>query len=379
MLSIIANHNSKRRGTPLRTSMGLIALSLVCTFGEASATTQKNAKKSADTTPALSWALQSIAARSAWDGMKTRCGVNAPVVAVIDTGVDFSHPALQASAWTNLKELRGKPNVDDDRNGFVDDIHGFDFASNSGKIVDNHGHGTHIAGIITAKSTESGSSGVCPGVKIMSLRYYDPNASGSDNLKNTIRAIHYAVDSGVDIINYSGGGAEFSREEFNALKRAQSKGILVVAAAGNERSNADAQLYFPSAYALQNIVSVTAINQEGQLLSSSNWGTERVHMAAPGQSIVSTLPRGGFGAMTGTSQATAFVTGVAAMLLTENPKLKFSQLKTLLETSVERSAKLLGKTKTAGVVNAKNALANLKRQDLGRGSRGLSSSKGDSK
>jgi subtilisin family serine protease len=190
----------------------------------------------------------------------------------------------------------------------------------------------------------------------MSLRYYDPNGSGEDNLKNTVKSINFAVDHNVDMINYSGGGAEFSSAEFNALKRAERKGILVVAAAGNERSDADKNLYFPSAYNLSNIISVTAIDEKGIILPSSNWGVKKVHVAAPGQSILSTLPNGGYGFMSGTSQATAFVSGISAMLLSQDRGLSPARVRNLIEDSAEKYPQLVGKTKTGAKADAVAAL-----------------------
>jgi subtilisin family serine protease len=285
------------------------------------------------------------------------CAKAGIAVAVIDTGVDSSHPDLKDSLWINQKELNGKKGVDDDGNGYVDDINGWDFVTASGKIVDQHGHGTHVAGIISASGKgDDGYSGICPGARIMSLRYYSEKASGQENLKNTIRGIEYAINNGARIINYSGGGAEFSQPEFKALQAAERKGILVSAAAGNERSNADEKLYYPAAYPLTNILSVAAINQAGQMPAFSNWGTARVHVAAPGASILSTVPGGGYGFMSGTSQATAFVSGVGAMLLSVNPSLSFTKLKINIESSVRKLPQLIGKTRTGGLVNLVAAL-----------------------
>ncbi len=319
-----------------------------------------------------SWGLLQgfgVAAPGAWKLMKHSCSSTQAVVAVIDTGIDPAHPALKGSLWANAKEAAGRPGVDDDGNGFVDDVHGWDFAKNSGQLSDPHGHGTHISGIIAGQ--DASFQGVCPGSRIMSLRYYDPNASGSENLRNTVRSIHYAIDNGAQIINYSGGGLEFSADEFAAMKKAQDRGVLVVAAAGNERSNADLRPYYPASYPLDNIMSVTAIDDRGQVLPSSNWGLKKVHIAAPGNSIFSALPGNGYGFMTGTSQATAFVSGIAALLLTENPAATMVQLKTLIETSGKKHPQLLGKTKLAARADASSAMGLLTGRKVSEASRSL--------
>jgi len=303
-----------------------------------------------------SWGHQSkfgIDAVKAWSLVKNKCQDSGVVVAVIDTGIDPNHADLKNSLWNNSKEVGGKAGIDDDGNGFIDDVNGWDFVTHTGRLVDTHGHGSHIAGIIGAKAgSAAGYNGVCPGVQIMSLRYYNPNASGLENLKNTVRAIEYAVKNGADIINYSGGGAEFSSAEMMALKSAEEKGILVVAAAGNERSNADVNLYFPAAYDLGNMLSVTAINQSGQVLPSSNWGIRKVQIAAPGNSILSTLPGGSYGFMTGTSQATAFVSGIAALMLSTNRNLTVADLKTKITASSTKYSQLVGKTQFGATANA---------------------------
>lgn len=271
---------------------------------------------------AQSWGLSGkfgLAAPAAWKLMTQKCEDSQVVIAVIDTGIDTRHPSLLKSLWTNSAELKGRKGFDDDGNGFVDDIYGWDFVKKSGDLSDTHGHGTHISGIIAASESTEGDGfvGVCPGAKILSLRYYDPNARGDENLNNTVKAIEYAVAMKVDVINYSGGGNSYSSKEFGALKKAEAAGILVVAAAGNETNFSDEKPYYPASYSLSNIISVAALNESGFKLARSNFGMRTVHLAAPGQSVLSTLPGGSFGYLSGTSQATAFVSGLAAMILTE--------------------------------------------------------------
>ncbi len=237
------------------------------------------------------------------------------VVAVIDTGVDNKHERLKKSLWRNPGETgrdaqgRNKMNngVDDDDNGFIDDVQGWNFSSSSADLTDHHGHGTHVAGLIqqTAASAQ---------VKLMILKYYDPQTGGENNLRASVQAIDYAVRMKAQIINYSGGGAEPSVEEKAALQRAEKAGLLIVAAAGNEGRSIDRFPFFPASYGFTNILVVNAINDQNQVLASSNYGSRGVHLAALGDKVLSTLP-GGYGAMTGTSQATALVSGAAAAIL----------------------------------------------------------------
>jgi thermitase len=300
---------------------------------------------------AKNWGLQSANVQKAWTLTQ---GSKNVVVAVIDTGIDATHPDLKANLWKSPLNASGKPG-----NG---SIYGWDFVTKSSNPPDYHGHGTHIAGIIGAiVNSKNGISGVSPNVQIMAVRYYDETAPGKVNLANTIKALHYAINNGARIINYSGGGPEFSQEEYEAMREAEQKNILIVAAAGNDHHNTDteANYYYPAAYqlkGLKNIISVASIDEQNRLLSSSNWGANSVDVAAPGEGILSTIPNGRYGKMTGTSQATAFVSGIAALILAKQPSLKAEQVKKIIMDSVELETGLRGKVMANGKVDAYKAL-----------------------
>jgi subtilisin family serine protease len=205
----------------------------------------------------------------------------------------------------------------------------------------------------------------------MSVKNNTDTNPGSGKLKKTVRALNYAIDHGAQIINYSGGGPEPSEDEYLALKRAESKGILVVSAAGNEHQNTDMpeNKYYPAAYRLSNMISVAATDINNNLLSSSNWGKLRVDVAAPGENIFSTLPGGRYGYMSGTSQATAFVSGLAALLLSQDRTLTPTQIKEIVMSSVDRFPQLAGKLVTGGRVNAYAALVAAKNKAAFRSKR----------
>jgi subtilisin family serine protease len=240
------------------------------------------------------------------------------VVAVIDTGADIQHPALQNAFWTNSGESgqdslgrdKATNGIDDDGNGFIDDVHGWNFVTNSGDVSDQHGHGTHISGII---------HGAAPMAQMMVLKYYDSHLSNEKNVQNCLRAFQYALQMKARMINFSGGGTGYNPAEEKIMKQAEEKQILVVAAAGNDGVNTDQMKYYPADYPLNNILSVTALNFARRLPLYANFGAHSVHLAAPGDQIRSTLPGGEFGDMSGTSQATALVSGAAALLLSQNP------------------------------------------------------------
>ena len=302
------------------------------------------------------WGLSEKGANitSAW---KLNQGSRNVVVAVIDTGIDATHPDLIANLWkapgTNANAGSGS-------------VYGYDFVTKSYNPRDSHGHGTHIAGIIGAiANPKSGTAGVAQNVQIMAVRYYDESAPGKVNLANTIKALHYAIDNGAKIINYSGGGPEFSQEEYDAMKKAQDKGVLIVAAAGNESHNTDSEAYYyyPAAYqqkGLKNIITVASVDSAGKLLPSSNWGATSVDVAAPGEAIWSTTPGARYSKMTGTSQGTAFVSGIAALLLSKQPALTPVQLKSIIMSTVTKPRVgtnfLNGKVASGGRVNAYEAL-----------------------
>jgi thermitase len=263
---------------------------------------------------------------------------NQVIVAVIDTGIQHNHPFLKE----NIYVPSGKVSSSN---------FGIDFSTGSKTLTpnDSHGHGTHVSGIVKS---------IYPNVKILPLKYYNPNASGHANLKATIKALEYAVDANVDIINYSGGGPEPSSEELRILKKAEKKGILIIAAAGNERSNIDIRknAYYPASYGLSNIITVAAYNQKEDIIPSSNYGKTSVDIVAPGYRIRSSIPDNGAGYMTGTSQATAFVTGVAALIKSQYPKLNFGQIKNIVVSSAKKNKKFSEKIISSGKLDATNAL-----------------------
>jgi subtilisin family serine protease len=316
--------------------------------------------------PAISagWGLKMTDAQRAW---RISQGSRDIVVCVVDTGADTHHPDLINNLWVNKGEVgkdkfgrdKSSNGIDDDGDGYIDDVHGWNFAGNNNDVSDQHGHGTHIAGIIGAEGGNGiGISGVSPKVSLMILKYYDAKGSDMNNLINTVKAINFAVDHDCNIINYSGGGIAPSPEERAAIARANQKGILFVAAAGNERSNSDTHKYYPADYGLPNILSVTAIDRYKNVLPSSNYGEHTVDIAAPGNDIISTLPNGQYGYMTGTSQATAFATGVAALVMANNPSLrKADQIIKYLTKTGDDDERLAGKTRYRKRLNSYKALA----------------------
>lgn len=233
------------------------------------------------------------------------------IVAVIDTGVDIAHPDLRNNIWRNEAEFLGMPNQDDDGNGYVDDIFGYDFANDRPNGIDDHNHGTHCAGIIAAELNGFGAAGVAPKVKIMPIKFLSANGSGTT--ENAINAIRYAIDNGADVISNSWGGGGRSQFLDDVIQEAQNRGILVVAAAGNDSNDNDSSATYPANY--EGVISVAASNQSDELAYFSNYGESSVTIAAPGQNIYSTVMGAEYRFFSGTSMAAPQVSGALALSL----------------------------------------------------------------
>ena len=294
-----------------------------------------------------------IGAEKAWD---IQTGNQELVVAVIDTGVDYTHSDLKGNIWTNEAELNGKPKVDDDQNGFIDDIHGYDFANKDGDPMDDHGHGSHCSGTIGAKGNDnSGIVGVAWNVKIMGVKFLTREGSGT--LENAVEGIKYATKMGAKIMSNSWGGGGFSEILKTAIEDANAHGIIFTAAAGNDSNNNDTTPSYPSSYQIPNVISVAAVDNKGLLASFSNFGRNVVHVAAPGVNVFSSIP-GGYDSWSGTSMATPHVTGVVALLLSQEPTLTPEDVKTRLIRTSKPVSYLKSKVKSRGLVDAFLALTN---------------------
>lgn len=243
------------------------------------------------------------------------------IVAVIDTGIDTNHALLKPHLWINPGESgydsfgmpKASNGIDDDKNGYVDDIHGWNFTQNNNQLEDSIGHGTHISGIITGNSLPRAPVQDLTNIKIMTLKYFQNGMTDEEAILFTIAAIDYAIKMGAKIINYSSSGAVKNVKEEEAIRRASQNGILFITAAGNSATNIDDNKYYPAKYDAKNIISVSSVDEKLQRVPSSNFSMTSI--PAPGKSITSTLPNNAFGKMTGTSQATAFVTAKAASLI----------------------------------------------------------------
>ncbi|WP_017294026.1 S8 family serine peptidase [Geminocystis herdmanii] len=297
-----------------------------------------------------------IDAPEAWD---ITTGSSNVIVGVIDTGIDYTHPDLINNMWTNPGEI---PNdgIDNDGNGYIDDVYGYDFAYNDSDPMDvprgdNPGHGTHVAGTIGGRGNNGvGVAGVNWNVQLMALKFLDDYGNGSTF--NAILAINYATMMGVNLTNNSWGGGGYSQGLYDAISAAGNAGQLFVASAGNDGNNNDAFASYPATYNLDNIISVAATDHNDQLASFSNYGATTVDLAAPGVNIYSTFPNNTYGSISGTSMASPHVAGVAALLLANNPDLTDEEVKAAILSGVDLKANLAGTNLTGGRLNAYNAL-----------------------
>ncbi len=294
-----------------------------------------------------------VNAVKAWDITK---GSESVVVAIIDTGVNINHPDLKDNIYVNQAEANGVAGVDDDNNGFVDDVSGWDFVKNKANGVDENGHGTHCAGTIAGVGdNSSGVVGVSWRSKILPVRFLD--ADGSGTLESAVSAINYATKMGAQIQSNSWGGGGYSETLKEAIVKANDAGILFIAAAGNESNNNDANATYPATYDVPNILSVAAMDNKGTLASFSNYGKKTVHVAAPGVKVWSTFLNT-YKCLSGTSMATPHVSGVAALLLAHEPSLTAIEAKSRLISTAKPYSQLLRKVASGGYVDAYAALTN---------------------
>ena len=303
-----------------------------------------------------------ISAPEAW-GVRT--DASSVLVAVIDTGIDINHADLTGNIWINEAELNGEPGVDDDGNGYIDDIYGWDFANNDNTVFDSQAtdrHGTHCAGTIGAEGNNGiGVAGVAWNAQIMSCKFIH-GQSGST--WNAIKAIDYASMMGAKIASNSWGGGGYSEALEDAIIRS---GMLFIASAGNDATDNDMVPHYPSSYDLPNVISVAASDWNDNLAGFSCYGPESVDLAAPGYWIISVYASAGYIWMGGTSMATPHVTGAAALVSAEYPDIPLYPgadgwsegqltIKDILLLSVDRNPAFAGRMTSGGRLNVANAI-----------------------
>lgn len=294
---------------------------------------------------------EDINAANAWSITKGSKDIK---VAVIDTGIDYGHPDLKNQMDVNSLELNGKVGVDDDGNGYVDDVYGYDFSNKDGDPMDGHSHGTHCAGVIGASHDGKGIAGVMGQVKLIGVKFLSDKGSGETI--DAISSIEYAIKRGVNVMSNSWGGGEYSESLKEAISHANDAGIVFVAAAGNESNNNDSRPTYPASYDVPNVITVGSYAGTGAASSFSNYGVKSVHVFAPGSSILSTVPNGRYSNMSGTSMACPHVAGVVGLVLSQKPTLSPSEVRDILVGSSKQTTKLQSKSQSAGRVDAFEAL-----------------------
>jgi subtilisin family serine protease len=292
-----------------------------------------------------------VNAERAWSITK---GSKKVVIAVIDTGIDYNHPDLKDNMWVNSKEIPGN-NKDDDGNGYVDDIYGWNANAKNGNPMDGNSHGTHCAGTIGAKHGNGvGVAGVMDDVSLMAVKFLSDEGSGS--LADAVIAIDYATKMNVDIMSNSWGGGGFSQTLEDAIKAAKAKGILFVAAAGNDGTNNDSAPHYPSNYQVDNVVSVAAHTVGDNMASFTCFGKRTVHVAAPGHNILSTTPNNNYKVYSGTSMATPHVSGVLGLYIAQNGRQDVKAVREKLMATTVPGGAYRKTTISGGRVDAYNFL-----------------------
>lgn len=295
-----------------------------------------------------------ISATQAW---VTTTGSEEIVVAVLDSGVDYTHPDLKHNIWNRPD---GIAEYEDRELGVINDLHGYNAMQNSGDPMDENGHGTHCAGIIGAEGENNiGIAGINWNVKIMPLKFMD--AGGVGTTQAAVEAINYVIQrkrAGVNVrvISASWGSRQKSRALEDIIRQASQEGILFVAASGNSHSNNDRSPQYPASYNLPNVLSVAALNRQDELANFSNFGPKSVHIAAPGAEILSTWLHDEYEVHSGTSMATPMVAGVAALVLSKYPEMSVEELRSRLLNSVDKIPSLQGKVVSEGRIDAAKAV-----------------------
>jgi subtilisin family serine protease len=281
------------------------------------------------------WALRgdaAMGAASAW----ARATAGAVTVAVVDTGVDMSHPDLAPNLWTNPGEVPGN-GIDDDADGYVDDVHGVDLLNDDGDPRDDNGHGTHVAGIVAARGDNGiGVAGVAWRARIMAVKVLDSHAAG--DMSTVARGVRYAVAHGARIVNISLSGLIAGADIVDAVDEARAAGVVIVAAAGNTGADLDVTPAYPAALAAPNLLAVTSSDRRGALTRRASFGRASVDLAAPGQDILSTARGGGYEFRSGTSTAAAQVSGALALLAGARPGLAGEALRAALLGAARRGS-----------------------------------------
>jgi subtilisin family serine protease len=282
--------------------------------------------------PAINWGVDMIRAKDLWDKNVYGDGV---VVAIVDSGIDRDHPQLKNQIYSNPKEIEN--GLDDDGNGLVDDIHGYDFVANSKDLFDTTGHGTHVAGIIAADHVNGPMRGLAPNAKLLVYDFFGPEGEGS--IFDSIKALRAAASVGAKVINASWGGAGCSLTLKGVIQELARQDILFVAAAGNGNSqgvgeNIDVIPTYPASFVVENIMAIGAMSSDEYTAGFSNYG-KKVALVAPGMGIISTYPGGNYLSMDGTSMATPFVVGAAALLRSAFPQAKATEIKDAMIATVK--------------------------------------------
>lgn len=292
------------------------------------------------------YGLTRIHAPDAWE---RTTGNPAFTVAVIDSGVAYDHPDLAANIWTNPDEIAGN-GLDDDSNGLVDDIRGWDFALDAADPYDLIGHGTHVAGTIGAAGDNgTGVTGVCWNVRLMCLKVADAN--GVVPMSAAAAAIQYAASKGCRVASNAYGTPVFSQILFDAIAQADAAGLLCVASAGNTGADNDAYPIYPASFNLPNVLSVAATDANDAPASFSNFGASTVHLSAPGAAVYSTFTGGGYAAMSGTSSSVGFVAGGCALAADAHPSMTHREIRDAVLRSAHPLEALKGRTTTGARLN----------------------------
>lgn len=302
-----------------------------------------------------------IQATDAWNIITPLASNSArPIVAIIDTGVSYSHTLFTTTSaiWSNPGEIANN-GIDDDGNGYIDDVRGWNFYGKNNNPNDDDSHGTHVAGIVLGAGQDINATDQAK-IRIMPLKFLGPDGNGSTS--DAIAAIRYAVANGAKVINNSWGGPTYSQALHDALKDAYDQKVVIVAASGNYGANNDLSNLYPANYPVPSLISVAATTDTDKLATFSNYGATLVHLGSPGVSIFSSIPGNTYTYKTGTSMAAPLVAGLAALAMREAPNLTGYQIRSVLLGSATAFSALASKVSSGSRVNSYQTILAAKAQ-----------------
>ncbi len=362
--SLNLHHFSTKPGDSVSDVIGRLQADPSVEFAEPNYYLYASINSTSSSNPSFTQSSANIRVTQAWSRLSAAKSIDQlPIVAVIDSGLDLTHSVFKDTdrVYINSGEIPAN-RIDDDGNGFIDDVSGWNFINDTASVTDSTGHGTHVSGIVLGVTEDvvRFDSQRSPRIQILPLKFL--NSEGVGKTTDAIEAIAYAIQAGAKVINNSWGGPSYSSTLHSVFSQAYLNGITIISAAGNEASNNDVKPVYPSSLDIPSMISVAASTEQDNYASFSNYGLNTVNVFAPGVGIYSTIPSNGYGLSTGTSMSAPFVSGLAALVVSEAPSLSGFQVKEIILNTGDLRSWFSTYVESGRRVNFENAIIQAKSQ-----------------